>query len=158
MRGKNMKLRIQKTHPSARVPEYMTEGAAAFDLYAATVNGMEHVGDLVYPGHPVVCDTGLAFEVPDGYALRVASRSVLAFREGVTAFPGVIDSDYRGSVKVLLTCAYLDDDAPPVKINPGDRIAQAMLVPLPRVEFEVCEQLTLTERGDGGFGSTGGAA
>jgi dUTP pyrophosphatase len=136
----------------------MTSGAAAFDLYAATVNGTQIIGDVVYPGHPVICDTGLAFEVPDGYALHIASRSGLAFREGVTAFPGVIDSDYRGSVKVLLTCAHQDDDAPPVKIKPGDRIAQGMLVPVPRCVFEFCEQLTLTERGVDGFGSTGGAA
>ena len=150
-----MKLRIQKTHPSARVPEYMTEGAAAFDLYAATVNGAQHVGDLVYPGHPAVCDTGLAFEVPDGYALRIASRSGLAFKHGIEAHRGVVDSDFRGSVKVLLTCAYVHEDALPIRISPGDRIAQAMLVPVPRCEFEVCEQLTTTERGDGGFGSTG---
>lgn len=149
-----MKLRIQKLHPSARVPEYATDGAAAFDLYAATVSGMEHVGDLVYPGNPVICDTGLAFEVPDGYALRIASRSGLAFKHAVTAFPGVIDSDFRGSVKVMLMCHY-EGDSLPVRINPGDRIAQAMLVAVPRCEFEVAEQLTMTDRGDGGFGSTG---
>lgn len=152
-----MKLRILKTHPKARVPEYLTEGAAAFDLYAATINGDEHIGDLCYPGHPVIADTGLAFEVPDGYALRIAGRSGLAFKHGIEAHPGVIDSDFRGSVKVLLTCAYMDEDAMPVKISPGDRIAQAMLVQVPRVEFEVAEQLSITERGENGFGSTGAA-
>jgi dUTP pyrophosphatase len=60
-------------------------------------------------------------------------------------------------VQVLLTCAHLDDDEPPVRITPGDRIAQACIVPSPRVEFEVVEQLTLTERGADGFGSTGQA-
>lgn len=153
-----MKLRIQKLHPAAQVPMYATEGSAAFDLYAATVNGHQHTGDLVYPGHPVIAGTGLAFEVPDGYMLEIRSRSGLAFRYGVEAFHGTIDADFRGEVKVLLTCAHLDDDTPPIKINPGDRIAQAALVPVPRCAFEVAEQLTLTDRGDGGFGHTGGAA
>lgn len=151
-----MNLKICKLHPDAIVPKYQTEGAACFDLYAATVNGMAQVGDVVYPGHQVLCDTGIAFEVPDGYMLQVRSRSGLAFRHGIEAFHGTIDSDYRGTVQVLLTCAHMDDDVPPVRINPGDRIAQACLMPCPRVEFEVCEHLTLTERGEGGFGSTGG--
>ena len=146
-----MKLRIQKTHPNARVPEYGTEGAACFDLYAASVNGFDHIGDIVYRGHSALCDTGLAFEVPDGYMLEIRSRSGFAFKHGVTAFPGTIDSDYRGTVKVLLDC----EDEVPLRINPGDRIAQACLVAVPRVSFEVCEQLTMTDRGTGGFGSTG---
>lgn len=150
-----MKIRIQKLHPAAKIPEYATEGAACFDLTAATVNGMDHVGDVCYPGHPVIVGTGLSFEVPDGYMLAVRPRSGLAFKHGVQAFQGTIDSDYRGEVKVLIECAYLDDDAPPVKINPGNRVAQAAIVPTPRVVFEVCEQLTLTERGIVGFGSSG---
>ena len=152
-----MKIRITKTHPKARIPVYATPGASAFDLYAAEVNGASQIGDVCYPGHPVIVDTGLAFEVPDGYMLRIASRSGLAFKHGITAFPGVIDSDFRGSVQVMLSCDHLDDDAPPVKINPGDKVAQAYLCPSPRVEFEVAEQLSLTERGENGFGSTGAA-
>lgn len=150
-----MKLKIQLQHQNAKTPTYGTDGAACFDLYAATVNGATAIGDIVYPGHPVLCDTGIAFEVPEGYMLQVRSRSGLAFRHGVHAFHGTVDADYRGTVKVLLTCAHLDDDEPPVKINPRDRIAQACLVPVPRVEFEVVEQLSLTERGADGFGSTG---
>jgi dUTP pyrophosphatase len=150
-----MKLKIRKLHPNAIVPKYATEGAACFDLYAAKVNDMETVGDVVYPGHPVLCDTGLAFEVQPGYMLQVRSRSGLAFKHGIEAFHGTIDSDYRGNVQVMLTCAHLDDDEPPSKINPGDRIAQACLVPCPRVEFDVVDQLSATERGAGGFGSTG---
>lgn len=152
-----MNLKICKMHHNAVVPTYATEGAACFDLYAATVSRMETVGDCVYPGHPVLCDTGLAFEVPPGYMLQVRSRSGLAFRHGVEAFHGTIDSDYRGTVQVLLSCAHLDDDEPAVRINPGDRIAQACLVPAPQVRFEVVEQISLTERGAGGFGSTGAA-
>ena len=150
-----MKLKIQLQHPNAKAPTYGTQGAAAFDLYAATVNGAAFIGDVVYPGHPALCDTGVAFEVPEGYMLQVRSRSGLAFKHGIEAFHGTVDADFRGTVQVLLTCAHLEDDEPPVKINTGDRIAQACLVEVPRVEFEVCEQLSPTERGEGGFGSTG---
>lgn len=151
-----MKLKICKMHPNAIVPTYASEGAACFDLHAAKVNDMETGGDFVYPGHSVLCDTGLAFEVPPGYMLQVRSRSGLAFKHGIEAFHGTIDSDYRGTVQVLLTCAHLGEV---VRIKPGDRIAQACLVPCPRVEFEVVGQLSETARGDGGFGSTGlGAA
>ena len=150
-----MNIRIKRTHQAARLPEYASEGAACFDLYAATVNGHSNLGDIVYPGHPVVVDTGLAFEVPEGYMLRIASRSGLAFKHGIDAFPGVIDPDYRGPVKVLLKCWHLDDDAPPMRIEPGDRIAQAYVCAVPRVTFTEVEELSATERGEGGFGSTG---
>ena len=150
-----MKIRILKTHPNAKEPTYATEGAACFDLYAATVNGASHVGDLCYPGYTTTVDTGLAFEVPDGFMLKIASRSGLFAKHQVSAFPGVVDSDYRGSVKVLLTCGHIDEDAPPVRINPGDRIAQAYIVPAPKIVFEVAEKLSITERGTGGFGSSG---
>ena len=148
-----MKLRIQKLHFNARVPEYSTEGAACFDLYATTVNGCELIGDSCWPGHPVTVGTGLAFEVPYGYMLDIRPRSGLAFKQGVQAFHGTIDSDYRGEVMILLEAASLQSGAPVHKIKPGDRVAQAALVPVPRVVFEVCEQLTLSDRG--GFGSTG---
>ena len=150
-----MNLHICKLHPNAITPTYGSEGAACFDLYAATVNGHSNLGDIVYPGHPVVVDTGLAFEVPEGYMLRIASRSGLAFKHGIDAFPGVIDPDYRGPVKVLLKCWHLADDEPPVRIEPGDRIAQAYLCAVPRVTFTEVEELSATERGEGGFGSTG---
>jgi hypothetical protein len=83
-----MKLKIQLQHPNAKAPTYATEGAAAFDLYAATVNGAASIGDVVYPGHPVICDTGVAFEAPEGYMLQVRSRSGLAFKHGVEHTPG----------------------------------------------------------------------
>jgi len=150
-----MDIKIKRLHPSARVPEYASADAACFDLYAATVNGCSGLGDIVYPGHPVVVGTGLAFEVPPGYMLRIAPRSGLAWKHGVEAFPGVIDPDYRGEVKVLLKCWHLGDDEPPVRIEPGDRVAQAYICAVPRVRFEEVAELAATERGAGGFGSTG---
>ena len=127
------------------------------DLYAATVNSAKNIGDVVYQGHPVTVDTGLAFEVPPGWMLKIHPRSGLKFRHGVEAFSGVIDSDFRGSVQILLESADDNDDTPPLRINPGDRVAQASMIPSPRVTFHVVEQLSITERGAGGFGSTGEA-
>ena len=150
-----MNINICKLHPAAIVPAYATEGAACFDLYAATVNGFEHRGDVVYRGHTVIVDTGLAFDVPPGWMLKIHPRSGLKFTHGVEAFSGVIDSDFRGSVCVLLEAEDDRDESPPLRINPGDRVAQASLVPAPRVTFTVVEQLSLTERGAGGFGHSG---
>ena len=150
-----MNLHICKLHPNAKIPTYATDGSACFDLYAATVNGMARVGDIVYAGHPVTVDTGLAFEVPPGWMLKIHPRSGLKFTHGVEAFSGVIDSDFRGSVRVLLESAGDHYEGPSLRINPGDRVAQASLVPAPRVTFTVVEQMSLTERGAGGFGSTG---
>lgn len=144
-----MKLRICKLHPDAIVPQYQTDGAACFDLHA-----IECEKDT-----PVfvtqVFRTGLAFEVPYGYAMLVDSRSGQGFNHAVrlSNCVGVIDSDYRGEVMVRLVNDRTHGTH--YKVSPGDRIAQAMLVAVPRVEFEVAEQLGLTERGSGGFGSTG---
>lgn len=146
-----MKLRILKLHPDAKVPEYATDGAACFDLHAVIDNPLW--GEALLIGEWMQVRTGLAFEVPQGYALTIRSRSGLAFKHGVTAFHGTVDADFRGEVMVLLHNAGHND----VVINDGDRIAQAMLVPIPRIEFEVAEQLSITERGVGGFGSTGAA-
>ena len=149
-----MNLHICKLHPNAITPTYATDGSACFDLYAATVDGMAHIGDIVYAGNPATVDTGLAFEVPPGWMLKIHPRSGLKFKHGVEAFSGVIDSDFRGSVRILLESADDHEYTLPLRINPGDRVAQASLVPSPRVTFTVVEQLSLTERGEGGFGST----
>ena len=152
-----MNLHICKLHPNAITPTYGSEGAACFDLYAATVDGMAHIGDIVYAGNPVTVDTGLAFEVPPGWMLKIHPRSGLKFKHGVEAFSGVIDSDFRGSVRILLESADDHEYTPPLRINPGDRVAQASMIQSPRVTFHVVEQLSITERGAGGFGSTGEA-
>ena len=152
-----MNLHICKLHPNAKIPTYATDGAACMDLYAATVSECSEIGAVVYAGYPVVVDTGLAFEVPPGWMLKIHPRSWLKFKHGVEAFAGVIDSDFRGSVQILLEIADDNDDTSPLRINPGDRVAQASMIPSPRVTFHVVEQLSITERGAGGFGSTGEA-
>jgi dUTP pyrophosphatase len=147
-----MKIKVKKLHPNARMPVYATEGAACFDLFAATVS--EDRGESLCPGDQIVVGTGLAFEIPPGYMMRIAPRSGLAFAHGIEAFQGVIDSDYRGELKVLLgrlDYGYHD----PLLIKPGDRIAQAFVCEVPRLEFEEADELAETARGARGFGSTG---
>ena len=156
-----MKLRILKLHPNAQVPVYATEGAGCFDLTAATVDGNTHIGRHVEQTEPLTCGTGLAFEVPHGHVMLVFSRSGHGFRDGVSLSNavGVIDPGFTGEVKVqLVQDARTDDQGMDLRrtwVKPGDRIAQALILPVPRVEFDVAEQLTITERGAGGFGHSG---
>lgn len=152
-----MKLRILKLHENAQVPGYATEGAACFDLHAVIdpVPFMETQTPRYT--EPVTIRTGLAFEVPAGHVMLIFSRSGHGFNfdTRLANCVGVIDSDYRGEVMVKLTRDPREELVPTLRFQHGDRIAQAMLVPVPRVEFEVAEQLSITERGAGGFGSTG---
>ena len=154
-------MKICKLHENAVIPTYAHENDACFDLTAATVSGLTLVGQHIDPMHPVVCGTGLAFEVPPGFAMLVFSRSGQGFKNDVRLANcvGVIDAGFSGEVMVKLTC---DDSMDlesgkklPHFVKPGDRVAQAMLVATPRVKFEVVEQLGLSERGTNGFGSTG---
>lgn len=147
-----MNLKIQKLHPDAVVPTYATEGAACFDLHAIIENDVG--ADAMLPGCAHVFRTGLAVEVWPGHTLMVYSRSGHGFRHGVRLAngTGIIDSDYRGEI---LVCLHNDDPDDAFVVHNGDRIAQALLLPAPRVTFEVSEQLSITDRGQGGFGSTG---
>ena len=135
-----MKIKVRKLHPRAVLPTFATEGSAAFDLVAIKRDGQLY-------------DTGLAFEVPQGYAMFVYSRSGMGFKDNtrLANCVGVVDSDYRGEVKVKLT----RDDGRPVDAQVGDRIAQAVIMRLPKVELVEVEELSNTHRGEGGFGSTG---
>lgn len=141
-----MNLKICKLHPDAIVPQYATEGAACFDIHAIEPGTVTHFGATTFR-------TGLAFEVPEGYALMIYSRSGQGFKNGhrLANCVGVLDSDYRGELMVRLH----NDKPIGYEYDAGDRIAQAMLIQVPKVEFEVVEQLSLTDRGEGGFGHTG---
>ena len=154
-----MKLKVKKLHPDAKLPTYATTGAACFDLYALAVDGYQHTGSLAHHGCPVICRTGLAFEIPDGHTMLVFSRSGHGFNHDVRLANavGVIDADFIGEVMVKLTADYnhAREDAPPLQVSPGDRVAQALVLPVERVEFIEVEHLAATERGEGGFGSTG---
>ena len=141
-----MILKIKKLHEDVKIPHYATSGAACFDLSAIESR-------YIHACCTATFSTGLAFEVPEGYVLLIYSRSGHGFKNDIRLAncTGVIDSDYRGEVKVKLT----NDGAIGYKINAGDRIAQAMLIPVPKVELMAVTELSDTERGTGGFGSTG---
>lgn len=134
-------MNIKKLHKDAIVPTYATDGSAAFDLYAASREGE-------------IYGTGLAFEVPEGHVMLVFSRSGDGFNRNISLVNsvGVIDPDYRGEVKVRFR--YGADTAFPTH-KVGQRIAQAIVMPAPRVSFNVVDCLPDTNRGAGGFGSTG---
>ncbi len=157
-----MKIKIQKLHENAVTPTYAHAGDACFDLTACTVDGNSHIGKTVYAGAPLICGTGLAFEVPEGQVMLVFSRSGMGFKHDVRLANcvGVIDHKYAGEVMVKLTSDDVGEDSwgnpkPDYKVNIGDRIAQAMIIPVESVDFEVVEQLQLTERGASGFGGSG---
>jgi dUTP pyrophosphatase len=147
-----IQLRIKPLHPDARRPVYASDGAAAFDLHVVGAAPVR-----VFPGVPVAFGTGLAVEVPEGYGLFIFSRSGHGFNFGarLANCVGVIDSDYRGEVMVKIAVDAGNHKS--LLVNPGDRIAQAVLLPVPRVEFTFTDQLTETARGAAGLGSTGAA-
>lgn len=143
-----IELKVKKLHPDAIIPTYATDGAACFDLHAIEDSLIDDIG---HPNEKV--GTGLAFDIPQGWQILVFPRSGIAFKNAVTLTNavGVIDSDYTGEVCVLLSSLGGGN----LKVNKGDRIAQAQLVPVNRVRFIEVDNLTETKRGTGGFGSTG---
>lgn len=132
------------TH-NAVVPELATLNSSGFDL-----SSVEEV--TLGTGDRVVVDTGISLEIPEGYEGQVRPRSGLAFKFGITVLnsPGTLDADYRGPVKVILY-----NTGPEYTVNLGDRVAQLVIQQVPKVKFEVVPELSVTERGAGGFGSTG---
>ncbi len=140
-----MQVKINKLHPDAVIPKYATPGAACFDLHAVST---------AYVNSSAIIDTGLAFEIPQDHVMLIFSRSGHGFKNDVRLANcvGIIDSDYRGEVKVKLTC---DSQDYSLSVNHGDRIAQAMILPVQQVSFLEVDELSNTERGAGGFGSTG---
>lgn len=148
-----MKVKIKKLHPEAIIPKYATPGAACFDLHA--IGEIDSI-TAVLPYRSSTFRTGLAFEVPDGHVMLIFSRSGHGFNDDVrlSNCTGVIDSDYRGEVKVKLF-RDADNHKGPMIIEHGSRIAQAMVIPVDQVEFEESDELSATQRGERGFGSTG---
>jgi len=130
------------------LPAYMTEHAAGADLCAAV-----HDELTLLPGARALVPTGFSIALPLGYEAQVRPRSGLAIRSGVTCLntPGTIDADYRGQVQVVLA----NFGSEPIVIRRGDRIAQLVVAPVSRAQFEVADELPASVRGGGGFGSTG---
>lgn len=143
-----MKVRIKKLTNSAIIPTYGSVGSAGGDLYCANENDV-----VIQPNQTVLISTGLAVEIPEGYVGLVYARSGLATKSGLAPANkvGVIDSDYRGEIKVALHNHSTESRT----VCKGDRIAQMVIAPYLQVEYEEVEDLTDTNRGVGGFGSTG---
>ena len=143
-----IELQVTRLHEDASLPERAYDGDAGLDLAALE-------GTVLGPGERATVRTGLAVAVPEGYAAFVQPRSGLAARHGITIVntPGLIDSGYRGEVRVVL----LNTDASEsFTVEPGMRIAQLVVVPVPQVDVEEVEELPASERGARGHGSSGG--
>lgn len=142
-----MKINIinQSKHP---LPAYETIASAGMDLRANLSEGL-----LLKSGERLLVPTGLFIALPEGYEAQIRPRSGLAFKHGITVLnsPGTIDADYRGEVKVLL----INHGAEDFEIKDGERIAQMVIAAHARIEWNSVNELKETERGAGGFGSTG---
>ena len=139
-----MKVKVVKSHPDAVIPEYKTEGAAGFDFHI--------IEDVTLSNSSKVVPTGLKMEIPKGFELQIRPRSGLSLKTTlmIPNSPGTIDSDYRGEIGII-ACSR---GGKLINLNKGDRIAQGVIVPIEQVEFEQCEELSDTERGEGAYGST----
>ena len=140
-----LEIPVKRLREGARVPAYATPGAAGMDLYACLSEPMR-----VSPGAGALIPTGIALTIPIGYVGLVRDRSSLAIA-GLYTVAGVIDSDYRGEIKIAARNAGDSE----LVINAGDRIAQMLLLPCPHVGLRETDELPATRRGEGGFGSTG---
>lgn len=132
--------------PGASLPGYATPGAAGMDVRSISAV------DLA-PGERALVPTGLRIAVPKGYEAQMRPRSGLALKHGIAMVnaPGTIDSDYRGELAVIL----INHGQRPVRLEAGERIAQLVLCPVAQAAWNVVEELDATDRGEGGFGSTG---
>ena len=142
-------VRFRKTNPDVTLPEYETKGASGCDVRAFLPEG-----PLVIPsGEWRLVPTGLCPEIPLGYEIQVRPRSGLAYRNGITCLntPGTVDSDYRGEIKVNL----INHSKTDFVVENGMRIAQFVIAKVENASFEVSDDLSQLERGEGGFGSTG---
>lgn len=143
-----MEIKIKKLNEQAKIPSFGTEFSAGADLYSA-----ENCEITIYSGQKYSIGTGISMEIPKGFVGLVFPRSGLACKNGLRLCNsvGVIDSDYRGEIKVFL---YNDSECAR-EIKPGERIAQMIIMPYPNITFTEVESLSETVRGESGFGGTG---
>lgn len=139
-----MQIKIKLT-PDAKLPEYAHPGDSGADLFSAETYNLNS-------GKWAAISTGISIEVPFGYEIQIRPRSGLALKHGITVLntPGTVDAGYRGEIKVIL----INLGASPFFIQKGDKIAQMIIAPVVRGEFEEVDSLIVTQRGEGGFGST----
>ena len=142
------KVNVKKLSPDAVIPTYGSEFSAGADLYACVEGSV-----TLNPGQTLLVKTGIAMEIPEGYAGLIYARSGLATKKGLAPANkvGVIDSDYRGEIMVAL----YNHSQVPATVENGERIAQIVIAPFLKADFIESEELSDTNRGAGGFGSTG---
>ena len=140
---KRVEVKIKKLHPEAKIPVYGTAESAGFDIYS-------NEDAIINSGERKAVSTGIALEIPEGKVLLLWDRSGMGFK-GIHRFAGVIDSDYRGEIKIILFNSTSKDFI----IKKGDRIAQGIIQDYYSPEFQEIYSLTQTERGESGFGSSG---
>lgn len=143
-----MKVKIKKLDDRAIIPTYGTEYSAGADLYALLDSTVE-----IAPHETTFIHTGISVEIPVGYCGLIFARSSMGAKRGLAPANkvGVIDADYRGEIMVTLH----NHSEKAATVEPGERIAQLAIVPFLKAEFEECDELSDTIRGEGGFGSTG---
>ena len=143
-----IKVLIKKLNHKAQIPIYKTDGSSGMDLMALTEDNI-----VIKPNKSALVPTGLSVAIPNDTEIQIRPRSGLAAKSSISVLntPGTIDSDYRGELKVIL----FNHGDKEFIINNGDRIAQMVLVPILKVQFEEVQDLPETIRGSGGFGSTG---
>ena len=141
-----LKVKILRDSDGLSLPQYATAQSAGMDLRASEALVLE-------PGAIAGVGTGLHIELPEGYEAQIRPRSGLALKQGISIpnAPGTIDADYRGEIRVIL----INLGKSPFKVEVGDRIAQMVVAPVTRVEWQLSESLDNSDRQDGGFGSTG---
>ena len=140
---------LLKVEEGVQLPQYETEGASGLDVRAYLKDGAV----TIQPGEYKMIPTGIKMDIPVGYEVQVRPRSGLAAKHGVTVLnsPGTIDSDYRGEVKVIL----INHGKEAFVVNSGERIAQFVISKVIQADFVLSDELSESERGEGGFGSTG---
>ncbi|MDD5093801.1 MAG: dUTP diphosphatase [Dehalococcoidia bacterium] len=139
--------KVKRLHPEAKLPIRASRGASGYDIHACIPGD----GSIVLGRHPMLVGTGIAIEVPQGYDVQVRPRSGLSSK-GVGVTFGTVDSDYRGEVKVTM---YTFGDTQSFQISNGDRIAQLVITQLAEMPLAEVDELSQTQRGSGGHGSTG---
>ena len=143
-----IKVLVKKLNPKAELPKYKTEGSSGMDLMALIEKPIK-----IKPQSSVLISTGLSIAIPEDTEVQIRPRSGLAAKSSISVLntPGTIDSDYRGEIKIIL----FNHGKEEFIVNNGDRIAQMILMPVFKAEFEEIKELPKTVRGSGGFGSTG---
>ena len=143
-----VKVLIKKLNPKVKSPSYKTDGASGMDLIAFVKKPIK-----ILPGETNLVPTGISIAIPEGYEIQIRPRSGLAAKNQITVLntPGTIDSDYRGELKIIL----INHGKKEFIINNNDRVAQMVLTSVSKIELKEVEKLTNTNRGKGGFGSTG---